>query len=183
MVRNIPYNQSEVIMRTKVEQLLKETELYNQKLIKQNLLEDEKLWSTSDVGQRMDFLYRRRTQKLCSGNVSYFDFKTFSFLTSCNMLLFFEIGTCFCIFTLVLRLSGCLLEILLGSLENLTARQNSNSKLLEKILLEKGSNSILLEKVFARTRSLKICHARFCSVLLDNQSIINDMNKEFTLLL
>ena len=99
MVRNIPYNQSEVIMRTKVEQLLKETELYNQKLIKQNLLEDEKLWSTSDVGQRMDFLYRRRTQKLCSGNVSYFDFKTFTFHTSCNMLPFFEIGTGFCIFT------------------------------------------------------------------------------------
>ena len=150
MVRNIPYNQSEVIMRTKVEQLLKETELYNQKLIKQNLLEDEKLWSTSDVGQRMDFLYRRRTQKLCSGNVSYFDFKTFSFLTSCNMLLFFEIGTCFCIFTLVLRLSGCLLEILLGSLENLTTRQNSNSK--------------LLEKNFARKRlELDIARKRFCS--------------------
>ena len=40
----------------------------------------------------------------------------------------------------VLRLSSRLLEILLGSLENLTARQNTNSKLLENILLENGSN-------------------------------------------
>ena len=76
MVREIPYNQSDVIMQTKMEQLLKETELYNQKLITQNLLKDEKLWSTSDVGQRMDFLYRRRAQKLCSGIVSYFNPKT-----------------------------------------------------------------------------------------------------------
>ena len=82
---------------------------------------------------------------------------------------------------LVLRLSGCLLEILLGSLENLTTRQNSNSKLLEKIMLEKGSNSILLEKNFARTCSLEICLARFCSVLLDNQNNMNDFNIEFTL--
>ena len=64
----------------------------------------------------------------------------------------------------IVQKSGRSLEILLGSLENLAARQNSNSKLLEKILLEKGSNSILLEKDFARTRSLEICHARFCSV-------------------
>ena len=42
---------------------------------------------------------------------------------------------------LVLRLSGCLLKILLSSLENLTARQNL--KLLEKNLLEKGSNFAL----------------------------------------
>ena len=90
--------------------------------------------------------------------------------------------TTYSAFKVVLRLSGCLLEILLGSLENLTARQNSNSKLLEKILLEKGSNSILLEKIFARTRSLEICLARFARFLLDNQNNIYDMNKYSTLL-
>ena len=83
----------------------------------------------------------------------------------------------------IVQKSGRSLEILLGSLENLAARQNSNSKLLEKILLEKGSNSILLEKDFARTRSLEICHARFCSFLLDNWSTINNVNTLYSLAL